>query len=308
MFELTTDADLGVQEAVIRVLHYYAMFNHPLNANEIHGSCSKYCSFPAIITALNNLYDANKIYNCGEYYSQQNNIKELIERREKGYILALEKEKSARISGKIISWFPFVKFVGISGSLSKGNVGEKDDFDFFIVTETNRLWISYTLLHLFKKMTFLFGLQHNFCMNYFVDTSNLSLDQQNIFIAIELASLIPLHDSVTYKQLINANKWTVNYLPNTYVKFKKVDIVNDKKAIIKSALETIINLFWPTRLNEKLMQIIDKRRRKKWQKNNLPAEQYHLAFNTSLHVSKNHRADRQKWIMKKLSEAGFDLR
>src|SRR6266478_4413244 len=94
--------------------------------------------------------------------------------------------------GRFLSRFPYVTGVGISGSLSKMDAREKADFDFFIVTKANRLWIARTIMHLFKKLTFITGKQHLYCMNYYLDEKALQLRDQNIYTAVEAITLIPV--------------------------------------------------------------------------------------------------------------------
>src|SRR5690606_39126981 len=108
---------------------------------------------------------------------------------------------------KFIYLFPFVAFVGISGSLSKGFAAADGDFDFFIITSANRLWICRTLLHLFKKLSFLAGAQHRFCMNYFIDISHAAIEERNRYTAIELSSLIPVCGLKVYQHFLSQNKW-----------------------------------------------------------------------------------------------------
>jgi hypothetical protein len=76
--------------------------------------------------------------------------------------------------------------------LSKNFADERADIDYFVVTKANRLWIARTLMHLFKKLTFLVGKQHYFCMNYFVDEEALTIQEKNLFTAVEVATLIPV--------------------------------------------------------------------------------------------------------------------
>ena len=46
-------------------------------------------------------------------------------------------------------------------------------------------------MHLFKKLTFLTGRQHYYCMNYFVDEAALEVNNKNIFTAMEVKTLLP---------------------------------------------------------------------------------------------------------------------
>lgn len=295
------DINTEVKEAALQVLQYYALFSYPLTAEEAYGSCTKNCSLNRFAHAINELHTNGKINKMGAFYSIQPNIEQLIERRKQGNNIALKKYLKAVKAGHIINNFPFVRFVGISGSISKGYAEPDSDFDFFIVTAQNRLWICRTLLHLFKKITFLANAQHRFCMNYFIDTFKLELDEHNIFTATELASIIPLHGSQVYKQLQMENKWVYNYFPNGYKPFIAFGSINDGRNIFKRFLEGILNILKPQLLNKWLMNLTNNRWRKKWAKKNYPMDDYNLAFKTTIHVSKNHPANHQKRVLAKLA-------
>ena len=57
----------------------------------------------------------------------------------------------AKWGASIIAAFPFVRAVGISGSLSKQYADENSDIDYFIITAANRLWIAKNLPAYFQK-------------------------------------------------------------------------------------------------------------------------------------------------------------
>lgn len=294
-----------LQQPIMKVLHYYSIFKYPVTAEEIKGSCSIICTLDQVNQTLTSLVNTGDVSTYHHYYSLHTNIIELVEAREKANKLAIEKIRSAKRAAKQIYSFPFVKFVGISGSLSKGHATNDSDFDFFIVTDKNRLWISRTILHLFKKLTFITGRQHRFCMNYFVDTDALCLKDKNIFTAIELSSLIPLHGSEVYNSLMSNNKWSKELLPNGYVPFKKSIAISDRSNFFKTAFTSVLNLLAPDNLNNKLMQLTDTRWRKKWAAKGYPMEDYNVAFMTTEHISKNHPANYQKKILSKLAQAGY---
>jgi hypothetical protein len=200
--------------------------------------------------------------------------------------------------GRLISYFPFIKFVGISGSLSKGYADDKTDFDYFIITSKNRLWICRTFLHLFKKLTFLVGKQHCFCMNYFVDESALEIEDKNVFSMYEITSLIPVYNSKVYSQFIQSNKWVMNKLPQ----FKlKIFEINDHHNYLKRLFEILLSVFPLAIINKFLMKITDNKWKRKWTKANYPMNEYDLAFRTRLNISKNHPKNHQKFVLSKLS-------
>src|SRR5690606_24675809 len=92
---------------------------------------------------------------------------------------------------------------------------EKSDIDLFIITRRNRLWIARTLMHCFKKLTFLVNRQHYYCMNYYVDEQQLEIVEKNIYTAIELETLVPLEGDTAFTDFYAANTWTRTWLPNT---------------------------------------------------------------------------------------------
>jgi hypothetical protein len=298
--EISMHSDM--KNATLRVLHYYTLFHYPLKLQEIHGCHSEKCSLPTVSKTLDGLLQSGKIYEYGGYYSIHSNIQSLVLRREQGNLLAMAKSIEANRAAHIIYSFPFVRFVGISGSLSKGYAEAASDFDFFIITAANRLWICRTMLHLFKKLTFLTGNQHHFCMNYFIDTEKLELEEKNRYTATELASLVPVYGAATYHDFVKANIWINDYLPNGYIRFQKTDAVTDFKSRIRTFVEKIIDHAEAVRINRLLMKITDKKWNTKWRKKNYPAADYNLAFKTTEHISKNHPANYQKKMLEHLAQ------
>ena len=151
-----------------------------------------------------------------DFYSLQNDSKLAI-RRFRGNELATSMLKKAEKAAAIISAFPFVKGVGVSGSLSKHFADDQSDIDFFIITQANRLWIARTFLHIFKKFTFLVGRQGHFCMNYFIDEKEPGIMEKNIYTAMEIATVLPLRDNGAFDQFFKANGWASVFFPNKYL-------------------------------------------------------------------------------------------
>lgn len=301
MIDMVTDTRNEVRHAVLNVLQYYAIFHYPLMLDEIYRNCSEACPVSAVAHALTRLEEEGLIHQYRNYYSIEEKMEPLVKRREVGNRLAGMRMPKAMQAGRIIYKFPFVKYVGISGSLSKGYAEAKSDFDFFIITSADRLWICRTMLHLFKKLTFLFGHQHRYCMNYFLDESRLEIEERNRFTAIELSTLIPVKGFAMHYKLLGSNRWMYDFLPNDYRAYEYGD-KSARGGIVKSIAETFINTFSAARLNVRLMNVTDRRWRKKWAGKNYPAEDYELAFKTRVYVSKNHPANNQKKILHYLSK------
>ena len=192
------------------------------------------------------------IYKVGDFYSLQNN-EAIASRRKKGNAKArMMLETAGGIAG-FLSRFPFVRGVAVSGSLSKNFADEESDIDFFIITKRNRLWLARTLMHLFKKFTFLIGRQHLFCMNYYIDEDQLEIKEKNIYTAIEVATLIPLRGIESFQHFFTANKWITDYLPKHTMRISYVNRLKDW--YLKSVFEFIFDNAAGNVLDSLLMKI-----------------------------------------------------
>ncbi len=279
-------------EKVLLVLHYFEVFSYPLTRQEIRSNCSILLSPEETEATLRELEERKKAFAYKGYYSSHASVKNWVERRLAGNCLADRHIQKAVVVGRFLYGFPFVRFVGISGSLSKGFSRPKGDYDFFIVTEKNRLWICRTILHFFKKMSFLAGQQHKFCMNYFLDEAHQEIEEKNLYTAIELSTLLPVSGSQVYRQLMQENNWVKDFLPNDYIPFYSIR-TSDRKARFFRWLELPFTIYGNA-LNRMLMKLTDRKWRRKWEKKNYPKEDYDLAFKTTLYQSKNHPTNYQK--------------
>ena len=195
----------------------------------------------------------------GYFALYNNNI--LVQRRKKGNEKAVGQLRIAAKVANLLSRFPYVRGVAVSGSLSKNFADEESDIDFFIITAKDRLWLARTLMHLFKKLTYLVGKQHWFCMNYYVDEAGLEIKEKNIYTAVEVVTALPLRGDVIFQDLIAANEWT-----KTFFSARVTEINTSKKirkGLLKPLAENIFNNKFGNWLNDRLMEITIRRWAKK---------------------------------------------
>jgi hypothetical protein len=289
----------GLRESCLLTLRYFGIFRYPLTLQEIHRFNPGCASENEILATINTLLAENIISRSGNFYLPENK-EEWAAERLKGNERALGLlGKSSKYAG-IIASFPFVRGIAISGSLSKFYASEHPDIDYFVITAADRLWIARSLLHLFKKLTFITGHQHYFCMNYFVDMKALKITHPNLYTAIEVATLLPVYDYSMMKQFLEENSWVREYLPNHPGMVNRDYLLKQKKRPLKNLLEGILNLFAPAKMNHSLMKLTDKKWRRKWKRNGYPEKEYDKAFLTNLHISKNHPVDYEKKVLSSL--------
>ncbi len=294
------------RESILRTLAYFDIFNYPLSKEEIQQYLVTHISPDRIDSLLQQMLEENSIFSLQDFYSLQNNLL-LIHRRRQGNKRAeMLLQKAAHI-GRLLYQFPFVRAVAVSGSLSKNFADEKADIDFFIITRANRLWVARTLMHLYKKFTFLFGRQHYYCMNYYVDEEALHLKEQNIYTAIELKTVLPICGTFASEQLFQKNEWTQNWFPQC--DFRSQSQPDPSISWIKRFGEWIFNNRFGNWLDNRFQTITTRRWKQKQLKGKSNSHGLVLGLITDKHFAySNSGSFREKVVSmyeKKLVELGI---
>jgi len=286
------------RENILKTLAYFDIFQYPLTKEELfyfHGEQTERAALNEIIQSL--LID-KQVFKLDEFYSLHNNIA-LAERRRIGNNNAAAEMKNAFKAAKILSRFPYVQGLAISGSLSKNYADEHTDVDFFIITRANRLWIARTLMHLFYKLAYFSGKQRWFCMNYYVDEAGLEISEKNIFTAMEIVTLIPMQGMSTLNDFISSNQWTKTYFPLTG--FTTSNAPEIKKGWFRNLAEKIFNTGFGNSVDNWLMKITSKRWQKKALKNKKNRRGGLLGMLADKHYSKPDPKNFQQKVLEKYS-------
>lgn len=258
--ELYRPAAAAGKEAILKTLAYFDVFQYPLTAAELKQFARVYMNENDLHNWLSDLRTKELIFCINGYYLLHNDPA-LCLRRKNGNERAGQLLKKAEKIARFLYLFPFVKAVGISGSLSKNFADEKADIDFFIITQANRLWIARTFMHFFKKFTFLTGRQHYYCMNYYLDEAALRLDDRNIFSASEIKTLLPVCGEGVMKDFFGHNQWADDYLPAC--DFRTQTMKDPKVSWLKRTAEGLLNSKAGDRLETFFMRLTQKRWNKK---------------------------------------------
>lgn len=292
-----------LEAGCLECLNYFSLFNFPLNSEEIWQFHPVQCTHEKIQDTLKKLLKSSEIIHFDSYYTLPGKaIANWVNERQKGFQRAVALLKRSRKHTRIIASFPFVESISISGSLSKFYASERPDVDYFIITAANRLWIARSLLHLFKKLTFITGHQHFYCMNYFVDLKALTISHPNLYSAIEVATLIPVYNKEVHTDFLLRNEWVRTYLPNHSGNEQTQYATGNGRHWLKKGIENVLNLLFPEQLNRSLMRLTDRKWRGKWQKKGYNMGEYDRAFHTTMHVSKNHPVDYEKKVLSLLTK------
>ena len=278
---------------VLKSLSYFDVFNHPLTKHEIGSLCLNGEAKHLLHEAIDSLLNEGICYEFDGYLSFHKNVKELVEKRR-------YKEKEAKayfdklpFYARIIKSFPFVRGIAISGSLSKNVMHEGGDIDYFIITTAGRLWICRTMLVLFKKL-FLFNSRKYFCVNYFVDETNLEIIDKNVFTAIEVTHLAAVYNSSLIDNLKQVNSWTKEYIPNFNHPLDLEAFEGNGK--IKQAVEKLFYGGFGDRIDLLLMRLTYKRWSKKFK--HFDPKKLELTMRSNRGISKHHPRDFQNKVLR----------
>jgi len=100
------------------------------------------------------------------------------------------------------SWLPWVRYVGLTGSLAKG--APDADMDVFVVAAPGRGYLAFALLKTVGRwLAARRGLR--LCLNFLVEEDELLLSPHDAFTATEFVTMLPLLDDGVHLKLWAAN-------------------------------------------------------------------------------------------------------
>ncbi|MCL4354264.1 hypothetical protein M1349_02205 [Patescibacteria group bacterium] len=231
---------MGSKKVVLKTLLYSDIFDYPLTKEEIWNyliSDKKILKKDFLLKLKNEKTVEQK---DGFYFIK--NRENIIEIRKKRQKISIEKIKKAKKIIPLLSLFPTVRMIGISGSLALENCEEDEDIDLFVITETGSLWVTRFLLVVSLK---LFGLyrekkskivKDKFCLNMLISKNclKLSKSRQNLFSAHEIAQVLPIvSKGSSYRDFIAENLWVKNYLPNFKIRKSFIEKKEKNLTLIK---------------------------------------------------------------------------
>ena len=278
------------EKSFLRTLLYFDIFNYPLTAEEV------VCFSQEVVNSsphqfLERLISQKLIFQFQDFYSLRNDL-QLAIRRTKGNAHASKKMKTARRFSKLVSFFPFVRAVMLSGSISKNYMDEKSDIDYFIITEANRLWVVRAALAAFRRV-FLFNSHKNLCTNYFVDVQNLEIREKNIFTAIELCTTKPMIGRTAIEKFQTANEWAFSFFPNLRI---ENSAISSNDFFLKRIMEAIFTFKAMNRFNDWLMNKSIAHWKRRYAHDVSPTD-FEIAFRSTKGISKSHPQFFQKKVL-----------
>ncbi len=284
---------LSLEDAIIHTLVYSDLFDFPMSLTELH----RYLFYHEIsIDKLEKQLKESKtlsrlISHRDSFYCLKGREK-LIELRKERRKKSRQLWRLAHYYVRVLSKIPFIKFIGITGSLAVGNIrNEKDDIDFFLITEKNRLWLAHAFLRVVALMLERFhGIKP--CHNYIITEDQMTITDYSIYTARELIQMVPAHGKKHYEWLKKHNEWAFKIFPNSRRSISLHFLVNEQEQD-KKLLSRVLECALRTPLGDILENLEWLRMRKKIMRNNFHGNEARYSKN----VFKDHRNNHRNSIM-----------
>jgi hypothetical protein len=200
-------------ESILHTLLYADIFDYPLTPSEIHYYLIGARMAPeAVLTALQS---------SPRLLAHTLRVNGYVTLRHRPAISDLREARSqasarlwpvARRWAAVMGSLPFVRMVAVTGALAMDNSPAGDDVDYLIVTAPGRVWLARGLSVLVVRLARLF--RAGLCPNYVLAETALTLQRRNLFVAHDLAQMVPVMGHAIYARMRTANAWASEYLPH----------------------------------------------------------------------------------------------
>jgi len=230
--------------AILKTIIYGDVFNFPMTAQEIHHFLihDEPIDYQTIINHLESSIDLDQHLCHNEKYYALKQRDELFTLRSGRDKLMDTLSPQMIYYGRILSYFPFVEFVGITGALAMRNPSSTDeDLDYLVITRPGRVWLARALIILLVRLMRLRDIE--ICPNYVLASDQLIQSRQDLYIAHEITQILPLSNHNLYQKLREQNQWAIDHLPNALAPFYTLWDNKDNRLglMLKHAVETLLS-------------------------------------------------------------------
>jgi predicted nucleotidyltransferase len=257
-----------LEVAIIKTLAYADIFNHELTSEELQ---KLLISHPLTDDAELKRFTSKHVRYANGLFHLATKASPADHENSKRQ-LAHNKITHAKKYLLLFKLIPWIKMVGITGSIAGGTPRYDDDIDLLIITDSNRLWLTRLLLTLSlnllgkrrKPQADPRRVNNKFCLNMWLSSENLVEKHQDIYTANELARIIPILDrQYMYKTYLQANSWMTKFLPNfnqTLFQTTHTDLNSQKPSLVLDLAENLAERLQKAIMHKPTIETIESNR------------------------------------------------
>ena len=288
-------SESGIKEAIIRVIAFFDMFDHPLTAYEIMTQLDKKWSYDSIIGFLETAIRKSTAAPVGvnNVLARKNGFyffvgrEDIVETRQKRHNYSARKIKIARRFMRLFALWPSVKMIALANSLGQHNLRDGSDIDFFIVSAPRRVWLTRLyctgLAKLANRRPNATSKRDKICLSFYVGADRLDLDDLRLpgsdpYFDHWRQSLVLLYNrSKTYEKFLAANGLSAAArnlgLDKSALHYKNGNKIGDKLellakkiqlAIMPAELKSLMNASDGVVINDSILKLYQRDRRREY--------------------------------------------
>lgn len=213
-----------IEEAILKTVLYADIFSFPLTFDELHHFLI--AETPISRFELEYALAASAFLRahieCQPPYLVRAGRADLIEIRRQREDATDRLWPQALRYGRWLSRLPFVRMVALTGAIAMRNAAhEGDDIDYVLVTCVGRVWLARAFAILLVRAARWRGIA--LCPNYVMAESALEQERRDLYIAHEVAQMVPLYGLGLYETLRIHNKWVFNFMPHAHGSYHQAD-------------------------------------------------------------------------------------
>lgn len=202
---------------------YFDIFDYPLTRQEME----KWMINSELFLEGNLANPENCIGQQDGFYFLKGG-EDLVSIRKRRYLIAEKKYRRALFFARLFRLLPSIKMIAVCNTLAFSNTREDSDIDFFIITDSGKIWLTRFWLQSFLAIIGARPHDHGIsikdalCLSFFITSDNLSLagirsEENDVYLALWISQLVPVYDPDNlYEKLWQENKWVKKVLPNVY--------------------------------------------------------------------------------------------
>jgi len=213
-----------LQEAVIKVVVFFDLFNYPLTRWEIWQNLILEVDLVDLEKTISEMTENNIIFQK-EGFCFLPGREELIDIRRERYNYANYKIKLARRASLIFKLLPSVKLVAVSNLIGHHNLRNESDVDIFIVSSPHRLWLTRLfctgLMKMMRKRPTKECKRNKICLSFYASVDGLAMESLRFkpddpYFDHWFLGLYPVYDADKYLAYLRfKNLWLKDSFPNS---------------------------------------------------------------------------------------------
>ncbi len=168
----------------------------------------------------------------------------LVALRQGRYRISLVRFRKVRKILYFLRFFPYLRAVAISGSQALLNSDEKSDIDLLVITKKNRIWLARALISFYLQIL---GqrrhgpyIENRFCLNHYICEGQEIRQDQNLYTAIEYASLLPILGEAELHAFWLKNIWLGKFLKGPTMQAKS-SFMDNRFSPLQRFLEIVLD-------------------------------------------------------------------